>query len=114
MLPYIYSIRLGSGLYLSLQIRLLLYVYIGTNPDPHLCLAPRHHQPAGEHGADVVAAQTHAVDAVPGLDGVDGGVVELLAGALEDGVDAGVGVVHQQVQAARLLSSDLGKQSLNI
>ena len=59
-----------------------------------------------------MAAQSHPVDAVPGLHGV--AIVKLLAGALEDHVDAGVGVVHEHVQPTRLLGGNFSKQLLHI
>ena len=81
--------------------------YIDNEP-----LLARDHDPTGEHRAVVVAPQTNPIDTVPGLSRVS--LVELLPGTGEDGVDPRIGIVHKNVQFARLLSADLLEEFLHI
>ena len=70
------------------------------------------HDPTGEHRAVVVAPQTNPIDTVPGLSRIS--LIKLLPGAGEDGVDPRIGIVHKNIQFARLLSADLLEQFLHI
>jgi hypothetical protein len=59
-----------------------------------------------------VSAQSNAVDGVPLIDGVEGEEGFALVGG--DSVNAGVSVVHQQVELAVLLSLDALEESFHL
>ena len=83
----------------------------GRDIDDKACL-PGHHDPGGQGRADVVTSEPHPVDHVPSVHWLR--LPELLPGVGEDGVDPGVGVVHQQVQLPVLLTLDSLEQPLHI
>ena len=89
----------------------LLETSAGGNIDNEASLSGHHH-PGGQGGADVVTSEPHPVDHVPGVNWLR--LPELFPGAGEDGVDPGVGVVHQHVQLPVLLTLDSLEQLLHV
>ena len=90
---------------------------------------PGHHHPGGQHGAQVVAPQPHAVNSVPAVGRLS--LPELLAyqpssiiyplstlsrltDAAEDGRHPGVRVVDEYVEPPALLGPDPGEQLLHL
>ena len=59
-----------------------------------------------------MTAQSNAVDGIPLIDGVEGEERFALVGG--DSVNAGVSVVHQEVELAVLLSLDALEESFNL